>query len=67
MEKIMVKIMEELIEELAKMTVPDLEEVRTTWISSLKDKKLSGCTIKLCEGTLEAIIKQKREREGAEA
>lgn len=61
----MKELMLEIISELLKMSIPELETVKKERLSELETKGVSEPLVKLCQTAVELVIEKKREKEGA--
>lgn len=55
----------EIISELLKLTIPELEVVKKEWLSEMETKGISEPLVKLCQAAVDLVIEKKREKEGA--
>lgn len=55
----------ELINELVKLSVPELETVEKEWLEGLEGEKVSERVIAFCMGAIDLVIATKRGKEGA--
>lgn len=60
----MKELMLEIISELLKMSIPELETVKKERLSELETKGVSEPLVKLCQTAVELVIEKKREKEG---
>lgn len=61
----MKELMLEIISELLKLSIPELEIVKKEWISEMETKGISEPLVKLCQAAVGLVIEKKREKEGA--
>lgn len=61
----MKELMLEIISELVKLSIPELEIVKKEWLSEMETKGVSECVVKLCRVAVDLVIEKKREKEGA--
>ena len=54
----------ELINELVKLSVPELETVKKEWLEGLEGEEVSERVIAFCMGAADLVIATKREKEG---
>lgn len=55
----------EIISELLKLSIPELETVKKEWLSELETKGIYEPLVKLCQAAVDLVIEKKREKEGA--
>lgn len=55
----------EIISELLKLSIPELETVKKEWPSEVETKGVSEPLVKLCQAAVDLVIEKKREKEGA--
>lgn len=55
----------ELINELVKLSVPELETIKKKWLEGLEGEEVSERVIAFCVGATDLVIATKREKEGA--
>lgn len=60
----MKELMLEIISELLKMSIPELETVKKEWLSELEAKGIYEPLVKLCQAAVDLVIEKKREKEG---
>lgn len=60
----MKELMLEIISELLKMSIPELETVKKERLSELETKGIAEPLVKLCQTAVELVIEKKREKEG---
>ena len=60
----MKELMLEIISELLKMSIPELETVKKERLSELETKGVSEPLVKLCQTAVDLVIEKKREKEG---
>ena len=60
----MKELMLEIISELLKLSIPELETVKKEWICEMETKGISESLMKLCQTAVELVIEKKREKEG---
>lgn len=60
----MKELMLEIISELLKMSIPELETVKKEWLSELETKGIYEPLVKLCQAAVDLVIEKKREKEG---
>ncbi len=53
----------EVISELLKLSITELETVKKEWLSEMETKGISEPLVKLCQTAVALIIEQKREKE----
>lgn len=61
----MKELMLEIISELLKLSIPELETVKKEWLSELETKGIYEPLVKLCQAAVDLVIEKKREKEGA--
>lgn len=61
----MKELMLEIISELLKLSIPELEIVKKEWLYEMETKGVSECVMKLCQAAVDLVIEKKREKEGA--
>lgn len=61
----MKELMLEIISELVKLSIPELEIVKKEWLSEMETKGVSESVVKLCQVAVDLVIEKKREKEGA--
>ena len=62
----MKELMLEIISELVKLSIPELEIVKKEWLSEMETKGVSESVVKLCQAAVDLVIEKKREKEGAQ-
>lgn len=55
----------ELINEMVKLSISDLEEVKKEWLESIEGKEVSERVVAFCMLATDLVIEKKREKEGA--
>lgn len=60
----MKELMLEIISELLKLSIPELEIVKKEWPSEMETKGIAEPLVKLCQTAVELVIEKKREKEG---
>lgn len=55
----------ELINKMAKLSIPELEAVKKEWLESLEGQEVSGRVVAFCMLATDLVIEKKREKEGA--
>ena len=55
----------ELINEMVKLSIPELEEVKKEWLESLEGQEVSERVVAFCMAATDLVIAKKREKEGA--
>lgn len=61
----MKELMLEIISELVKLSIPELEIVKKEWLSEMETKGVSERVVKLCRVAVDLVIEKKREKECA--
>lgn len=62
----MKELMLEIISELLKLSIPELEIVKKEWLYETETKGVSECVVKLCRTAVDLVVEKKREKEGAQ-
>lgn len=62
----MKELMLEIISELLKLSIPELEIVKKEWLYEMETKGVSECVANLCRTAVDLVIEKKREKEGAQ-
>lgn len=60
----MKELMLEIISELLKLSIPELEIVKKERPSEMETKGIAEPLVKLCQTAVELVIEKKREKEG---
>lgn len=55
----------ELINEMVKLSISDLEEVKKEWLEIIEGKEVSEKVVAFCMAATDLVIAKKREKEGA--
>lgn len=57
----MKELMLEIISELLKLSIPELEIVKKEWLSEMETKGVSESVVKLCQTAVDLVIEKKKE------
>lgn len=58
----MKELMLEIISELLKLSIPELEIVKKEWLSEMETKGVSESVVKLCQAAVDLVIEKKKGR-----
>lgn len=58
----MKELMLEIISELLKLSIPELEIVKKEWLYEMETKGVSECVVKLCRTAVDLVIEKKKGR-----